>query len=223
MDAAHRLPTSHPAPAYAPLHIVVMITQRISPLLFVVMLLCSLTQTSLALAAGDPKARMPAKHNSVLKQYCYDCHDSQSEEGDVNLQSLTMEIDTIRSAETWQKVLNALNSGEMPPKDAEPLPANKKSSLLEDLSAQLVVAREILSDSGGMITMRRLNRREYENTVFDLLGVHVDAEDLPDDAKTDGFDTSGASLFFSSDQFEQYVNLGRKAIDAAFVFAKTTS
>lgn len=57
-------------------------------------------------------------------------------------------------------MLNALNSGEMPPEDEkQPSPAEKEA-FLADLSRQLVIARKLLADTGGEITMRRLNRRE---------------------------------------------------------------
>lgn len=170
--------------------------------------------------AEAPAAVLPQQHQALFKKYCFDCHNSQAKEGGVDLQSLSFNLNTVESAERWQKVLGALNSGEMPPKDQQQLSNDEKADLLDDLSAQLVVAREILSDAAGVITMRRLNRREYENTVYDLLGVRIDAEDLPDDANSAGFDTAGASLFFSSDQFEQYLSLAHTALDAAFVFGK---
>ncbi len=170
--------------------------------------------------AETPNALMPQQHRAVFRTYCFDCHDSQSKEGGIDLQTLSFKLNTIESAERWQKVLGALNSGEMPPKDQPQLPHKEKAQLLEDLSAQLVIARDILSDAAGVITMRRLNRREYENTVFDLLGVRIDAEDLPDDANPGGFDTTGAALFFSSDQFEQYLALAHQALDAAIVLGK---
>ena len=53
-----------------------------------------------------------------------------------------------------------MNSGEMPPEDEkQPSPAEKEA-FLADLSRQLVIARKLLADTGGEITMRRLNRRE---------------------------------------------------------------
>ncbi len=64
--------------------------------------------------------------------------------------------------------------------------------------------------------MRRLNRREYRNTLRELLGVEIDVNELPADTGTGGFDTSGTNLFMSSDQFEQYLALGREALDEAF-------
>ncbi len=168
-------------------------------------------------AAEDIRAELPEKHFTFLDKYCLECHDSLTEKGGIDLEALSFDLGTMESAETWQKVLNTLNSGEMPPED-KPLPEfEEKAGLLDDLSGQLVTARKLLSDTGGEITMLQLNRREYENTIEDLLGVSIDASDLPSDANSGGFDTSGGALFFSSDQFEQYLALARKALDAAIV------
>jgi hypothetical protein len=51
--------------------------------------------------------------------------------------------------------------------------------------------------------MRRLNRREYQNTLRDLLGVEINVAELPSDTGTGGFDTAGQNLFMSANQFEQ--------------------
>ncbi len=148
---------------------------------------------------------MPEKHAAVLRQYCFDCHDAASAEGNLNLEDLSMQISQdIPTAEWWSKVLAAINAGEMPPMDAEPIADQQKADFLADLSVQMVKARNILSDSGGEITVRRLNRREYQNTLNSLLGFRPDVSRLPADDGTGGFDTAGASLFFSADQFEQY-------------------
>ncbi len=165
-------------------------------------------------------AALPETHDAVLVKYCYECHDALSEKGGLNLEDLSFSLDSIAAAETWQKVLNSLNSGEMPPEDEPQLSQDEKIALLRDLSDQLVVAREQLRDTGGISTMRRLNRREYENTIESLLGVRLAAETLPDDANSGGFDTNGSALFFSADQFEQYLDLARRALDEAFLFGK---
>jgi hypothetical protein len=65
--------------------------------------------------------------------------------------------------------------------------------------------------------MRRLNRREYVNTLRDLLDVRVDPRDLPADDDGGSFDTIGSGLFFSADQFQQYLKLGRAALGDAIV------
>ncbi|PHR89057.1 MAG: hypothetical protein COA78_36025 [Blastopirellula sp.] len=188
----------------------------------ITLLLCCFLVASMSYAQPAAEksaigAQMPKKHLSFFKKYCLDCHDNETQEGKIDLESISFDIKTLESAERWAKVLNSLNSAEMPPEDETQPTAADKTSFLEDLSAQLVVARNVLSDSGGVITMRRLNRREYINTMRDLLGVEVNADDLPDDASSGGFDTAGASLFFSSDQFEQYVKIARQSLDQAIV------
>lgn len=181
-------------------------------------ILFSGSQFGLAEDGSSRRAVMPSRHTTLFKQYCLDCHDSATKEGMIDLETIPFEISSnIATAERWAKVLNAINSGEMPPKDAEPISDDDKKAFLKDLSEQMVVARKILSDSGGVITLRRLNRREYANTIEALLGVRPDVSNLPDDQASAGFDTQGASLFMSSDQVEQYLAAARKSLELALL------
>ena len=162
-------------------------------------------------------AKLAEKHASVLKTYCYDCHDSSSEEAGVNLETLSSNIGgDMETAGMWQKVLGAINSGEMPPEDHAPIPDAAKLAFLEDLTAQMVQARRILGDSKGKIPLRRLNRREYANTIESLVGVRPDVSLLPADQTGAGFDTQGASLFISSNQIEQYLASAHEALSKCF-------
>ena len=163
--------------------------------------------------AADLEVELPKKHFALIDSYCLDCHDAETQKGKVNLEALSFKVTTIKQAEIWQKVLNAMNSGEMPPKKKSQPKNAEKADFLDDLAQTMVLARKKLSDSGGKITMRRLNRREYRNTIEYLTGVNLDVSSLPSDGGTGTFDTVGASQFISSDQFEQYLKLGRIAID----------
>ncbi|MDF1853136.1 MAG: DUF1592 domain-containing protein [Verrucomicrobiales bacterium] len=103
----------------------------------------------------------------------------------------------------------------MPPPKKPQLSAEEKTEFLADLSETLVIARRIHADTGGEIKMRRLNQREYANTMEVLLGVRPVVDGLPDDRAGSGFDTAGASLYFSSSQFEQYVVIARESLEQA--------
>ncbi len=159
---------------------------------------------------------LPEKHFPFLEKYCLECHDTLMEEGKVNLEEIPFQVTNIEEAELWQKVLNSMNSGEMPPEDEKQPEQHEKADFLDALAQTMVDARRSLSDSGGEITMRRLNRREYQNSMDYLTGVQVDASALPADGGSGTFDTVGASQFISSDQIEQYLKLGRSAIDELF-------
>lgn len=166
--------------------------------------------------AEEREVRFAEKHFDFIENYCLDCHDSASEKGKVNLEEIPFKITNIQEAELWQKVLNTLNSGEMPPEKKKQPEQREKADFLDALAKTMVEARRSLSDSGGEITMRRLNRREYQNSIEALLGVQVDVNSLPSDGGGSSFDTEGSSQFISSDQIEQYLKLGRGAIDEWF-------
>jgi len=171
---------------------------------------------TIAAAEEAPRVVMAEKHRALFKEHCVSCHDAEKQKGKFRIDDLSFTITDIETAEKWQKVLNQMNSGEMPPED-EKQPANAaKTDLLDDLSNAMVAARRTLSDQNGVITMRRLNRREYKNTLRELLGVEINVAELPSDTGTGGFDTAGQNLFMSGNQFEQYQSLGLQALDEAF-------
>ncbi len=168
-------------------------------------------------APKPPMVSMPETQRTFLKRYCVRCHNAEITMGQVRLDTLPFEIESVEMAERWQKVLNMLNAGEMPPEGAKQPSNEEKTAFLDDLSNTMVRARKLLGDTGGVMTMRRLNRREYLHTMRDLLGVTPEATELPNDASPGTFDTTGSSLFFSGDQFEQYLKLARAALDEAIV------
>jgi hypothetical protein len=174
----------------------------------------TLAATASAFAATNG-ASLSDTHMAALRTTCLACHGADDAQGGFRLDTLPASIDTVEAADRWQKVMGVLNAGEMPPEDEPPLDPAVKTELLDDLAHALVVARKTLADAGGSITMRRLNRREYGNTLRDLLGVEVDVRELPADSGGT-FDTVGSALFMSADQIEQYHEIGLQAIATAF-------
>ena len=85
--------------------------------------------------AAPQQIPLPKKSKPFLALNCFECHDSETREGGVDLETLALEITTVEQAEKWQKVLNVLNSGEMPPEDYEQPDniekANKKPKILK--------------------------------------------------------------------------------------------
>ncbi|MEI6712280.1 MAG: DUF1592 domain-containing protein [Verrucomicrobiota bacterium] len=168
------------------------------------------------LADASPKASMPERHRALLSENCESCHGAKKQKGKFRVDDLPMEITDLPTAERWQKVLSAMNSGEMPPDDEKQPSPKSKTDFLDDLANVLVTARRALSDQHGVIALRRLNRREYRNTIRELLGVELDVSELPADTGGPHFDTVGAGLFLTGTQFEQYESLAREALDLAF-------
>ncbi|MEK0446865.1 MAG: hypothetical protein RLZZ399_2186, partial [Verrucomicrobiota bacterium] len=168
-------------------------------------------------------AQLPGNPQAFLKEYCLECHNAEKAKGEVRLDNLSLRIDSVPTADLWQKVLNQMNSGEMPPEKSKQPTRELKANFLGALAETLMVARKSLGDSGGKLTLRRLNKREYQNTVRDLLGVTVDVTELPQDGSADTFDTVGNALGISSSQFESYLALGKKAVEEALIREKAKS
>ena len=173
-----------------------------------------------AAVGAAPVARMEAGHAAFLQANCGKCHAGEDTDSGVRLDDLPLEITTTEGADRWQKVMNVLNSGEMPPAE-EPQPDREaKTEFLADLAQTLVVARKVIGEQGTRQIIRRLNKREYKNTIRDLLGVEIDVTELPQDGGAGAMDTVGAGLAMSSDQFESYLALGRKAVEEAIAAQK---
>jgi len=76
----------------------------------------------------------------------------------------------------------------------------------------------MLRDSGGAIALRRLNRREYESTIKELLGIRILAERLPDDA-SGRFDTIGQNQSLSALDLENYFEQAQEVVRTAMHWA----
>jgi mono/diheme cytochrome c family protein len=175
------------------------------------------------LAAQAADSVMHEKHRALFKEHCISCHGPEKQKGKFRVDDLPFAITNVETAEKWQKVLNQMNSGEMPPEDEKQPASAAKADFLDDLANIMVAARRSLGDQNGVITMRRLNRREYKNTLRELLGVEINVAELPPDGGSGAFDTVGSNLFMSANQIEQYQALGREALEEAFVWQTAAS
>lgn len=147
---------------------------------------------------------------SFLEAYCVDCHGVKKQKGDVRLDQMSYDIGTNGEAQRWQDILDILNAGDMPPED-EPQPKNADlEAVLGSLTRTLRDARKRLTERGGEVIMRRLNRREYANTIRDLFGFEIPLSMIPEDDEASTFDTVGTDQFFTSSHFEKYLELGRE-------------
>lgn len=176
-----------------------------------------------AVAWGDGSVRADDSLEQVrgtiepfLKKHCVRCHGPAEQNGQVRFDRGSWKITNNDTAQRWQDVLDQLNGGDMPP-DGEPQPSNNElAQALDVLTGAVLEARRRLTDHGGEITLRRMNKREYSNTIRHLFGFGVAADDLPEDGEIATFDTVGSEQFFSSSHFERYLDLGRRVALESF-------
>ncbi|MED5381115.1 MAG: DUF1587 domain-containing protein, partial [Verrucomicrobiota bacterium] len=145
----------------------------------------------------------------LLERYCQDCHGNKRAKAEVNLEALGPAPDFFRDGRAWEKVRHMLQQREMPP-DKKPQPTeDERIRLTEFIDLQLAkfdCSNPDVPVNPGRVTLRRLNRSEYNNTVRDLFGVdYRPAADFPNDEVGYGFDNIGDVLSLSPILMEKYL------------------
>ena len=163
----------------------------------------------------DAFAARAAPHWSALETYCFDCHNAVDRAGDLALDRLSPDA-VPDDAAVWEKVVRKLRGRTMPP-PGQPRPSDAEYSetvaWLEGYLDHAAAERP----NPGWTGLQRLNRREYANAVYDLLGLDwVAATDmLPPDTTYDGFDNIASALVTSPGFLETYLSTARQiAVEA---------
>ncbi len=107
----------------------------------------------------------------VLRKYCFDCHDRDTRKAELNLERFADENAVLAERKTWNKVWHALHTHEMPPVE-KPQPSPEERERLTDwIEGALAKPDASGASDPGHVPPRRLNATEYNNTLYDLLGL----------------------------------------------------
>ncbi len=173
-------------------------------------------------AADAPVAH--AEERALITKYCVGCHSVgprrangvRQPKGGLDLVPVLAKANEPRFREIWDSVRDAVKSGDMPPSH-RPRPSNEEvDKIVAWISGELAkTGCDGLLDP-GRVTMRRLNRVEYNNTIRDLLGVDVrPADSFPSDDVGGGFDNNGDVLSLPPLLMERYLQAAEQIAEAA--------
>ena len=154
----------------------------------------------------------------MLAEYCLDCHDAETQKGEFDIEKFLPEQALYKNRKAWTKVIDMLYTREMPP-DKKPQPSDEvRDQLIEFLESKLADFDCSGDVNPGRVTIRRLNRIEYNNTIRDLMGVDFEpAADFPADEVGYGFDNIGDVLSLSPIQMEKYLDAAEAITHAAIL------
>ena len=151
----------------------------------------------------------------ILASYCYECHADGSSEGDLSLEANASDEELIANREKWWAVLKNVRADIMPPSDAEQPTADEKTQLTHWIKTSVFGVDPANVDPGS-VTVRRLNRAEYRNTIRDLMGIDFNAEVVfPPDDTGFGFDNVGDALSLSPLLLEKYLQAATTIVNEA--------
>lgn len=174
---------------------------------------------ALVLCAGAscaaPRSDFVVRVRPLLERRCFECHAGEKHKGGLDLGQFADEAAARADAATWKLVRARVAAGEMPPPRAPRLESGEVDLLLDWIDSVPGAGKP-----PGRSVLRRLNRREYENSVRDLLGVDFDGrERLPADDVGAGFDVLGSVLSLPDSALEKYLQAA-ESIAARAVIAE---
>ncbi len=151
--------------------------------------------------------------HTFFQAYCFDCHDSSTKEGGLDLVAhLRRDLSDEQTMATWVRIHDRIKNGEMPPKDADVPSDLTRGQFVKQIALPISAAH---AKHKGTV-LRRLNRKEYENTLNDMFGTNLKlAEMLPPDGRSREFENVGEALNMSMIQLRQYIAAMDAVLDAS--------
>jgi mono/diheme cytochrome c family protein len=163
-------------------------------------------------AEPEAIARFQKEIKPILTQYCIGCHNAELKKGDIAFDQVDGDPAMLENRVLWWKTLKMVRAGIMPPKN-KPHPGLEQIDQLVSWIKTATFKIDPLDPDPGSVTVRRLNRTEYRNTIRDLLGINFDTNaEFPADDTGHGFDNIGEVLTISPLLLEKYVAAARTII-----------
>lgn len=159
--------------------------------------------------ANEP---IPKTEYALLESYCLDCHDDIERKGEVSFEELAIDWQQKERLDIWERALGMLKSGEMPPKKKRQPSTEERARLIGWLDASLSKHSPI-----GSTVIRRLNRREYVNSINSLLDIeYVLPDSFPIDSESHGFDNQSEALPLSGALMQSYSEVATDLAEKLF-------
>ena len=154
-----------------------------------------------------------------LERHCFDCHDSTTKKGGLNLEALPIQFDAAERFNVWAHVHDRIGAGEMPPKSRDRPAEKENADVLKLLDGWLHDADAARIAKTGRALFRRLSAQEYENALRDLL--HLPSlrikQLLPEDGRRHGYNKIGQALDLSNVHLNQFMDAVDLALTSAIV------
>ncbi len=158
-----------------------------------------------------------------IANYCERCHGESKQEGNLRMDSFDPSFVHFSSQYDWEKVLGVLGSHRMPPENAKQPSERQRAIAIDWLHQALEEYAYTRRAEMANAPLRRLNKRELDNTYQDLFNVDSDfVSRLPNDPRSaHGYDNEAALLMIAMSDMKNYHQIARQAIQRYVIFGET--
>jgi cytochrome c553 len=166
-----------------------------------------------AVAAAPPQ---------TFQTFCFECHGTKNPKADLSIERLVKQPSAATQAEDWERMAEMLESGMMPPLEAERQPTDDERARAARWIRGFVKAYETEhAGDPGRVTVRRLTSAEYAYAVRDLTGIDikVGVDASSDSVGGEGFTNFGDVQFVQDESIERYLEAAKLIADHAVIGA----
>jgi len=174
--------------------------------------------------ASQPASEIAPVDATVAKflaEYCVHCHGGDEPSGDRAFEELAPAIYNDDSLIDYQDILDQLNLSEMPPSDEMQPSDAERQQVIDLLTKSVSTYHQLRRGSSAQAVLRRLNAREYRQTIGDLLQIDMTmfdpTESFPRDQTTEHLDNVGETLVTSGYLLARYLEAAEQVIDKALL------
>jgi len=156
---------------------------------------------------------------AFLTTHCIGCHGPEKTKGDLRIDKLSRDFKLGADTHHWAEVMEQINSGEMPPKKEKQPAQPEIAAFVSSLDARIKEGKAARMAARPAVAHYRLSRKEYQNTVYDLLGVRYDPTKpgaLNEDTLWHGFERIGSELSLSPSHVDRFYRAAELVLDRAF-------
>ncbi len=156
---------------------------------------------------------------AFLGAHCASCHGPEKAKGDLRIDQLSRDFKAGIDGYLWAEIVEKINAGEMPPKEETQPTESEIAAVIDQLDSHIREGRAARMAARPPVAHYRLSRKEYQNTVYDLLGVRYDPTkpgELNEDPRWHGFERIGSQLSLAPSHVERYYRAAETVLARAF-------
>jgi hypothetical protein len=208
----------------------VMTARRIAALaaaaVFLVLGASSSARAQSSATAAKPSPASPDNYRAAVlpfvTKYCVNCHGAVKPKGGLNLTAFSDAPSVRAHRVVWDRVREYVEGGVMPPDESLQPAGEEVGAVVQWIKGVLKPEECGRTFDPGRVTIRRLNRSEYNNTVRDLIGIDFHpADDFPSDDVGYGFDNIGDVLTMPPILIEKYLAAAEMISEEAIMVEPT--
>ncbi len=158
----------------------------------------------------------------LIQKYCIECHGGEDVKAGIDFNDFKDYNDVLRHREVWDEVYDQVDFQDMPPEDEKQPTDAERKKITDWLHKNVVNADWAKLADPGRVSLSRLTRLEYNNSLRDLFGMDLQSGIYlgRDPEGSTGFTNDRGNLTFPLFALQDFLREAERATDAVFSYSQ---